>query len=232
MSRCDVVVAAEGIDGLDVKCGDGFADCSLDRIGQVGTYLRGGLDDRQTVFEELRGGLIVFPTLCGLLCHHVVGIRLVFVLDGLSIHDAAQLLQEDVDRTTVEDQVMHIHHQIDLLLSRHDFKAIERSMAQVEGFHKLVLILCQFFLTHLLDRNLHSLLFVNGLHDTLFSVSKVNGHLRMLLHKGFDSLGQGSGVSMLREGNLVGYVIERCLRIFQTVKINSSLSITQWDRGE
>ena len=209
-----------------------MADGSLGGIGQVGTHLSGGLGGRQAFLEELRGCLVVCPTFCCLLCHHIVGVILVFILDSLRIHDAAQLLHEDIDRTTVEYQVMHIHQQIGLLLGSHNLKTIERTVAEVERSYKVVLVLSQFLLAHLLYRYLHSLFQVNGLHNSFFSVSKMNGHLRMLLHKGLDGLCQSSGVSILREGNLVGDVIERCLRIFHAVEIDSSLGITQWNRGE
>ena len=209
MGRCDIVIATESIYSLDVKSRDGLADCTLDGIRQVGTYLRSGLHHRQPFLEKVRSSLIVSPTLGGLFSHHVGSIILVFVFDRLAVHEAAQLLQEDVNRTAIEYQVMHVHQQIGMLFGSHYLKTIKWACAEVEGLHKVLFILRQFLLAHLLERNLNNLLQINGLYDALIAITEMNRHLRMRLDECLDSLGKGCCIFILLELNAEWNIVQR-----------------------
>ena len=225
-------MATKGVYSLDVKSSDSLADSTLAGIRQVGTNLRSGFHHRQPLFEEGRSSLIVCPTFSGLLCCHVCCIILVFGFDRLTVQDTAQLLQEDVGRATVEHKMMHIHQQIGLLLCNHYLKTVERPCTEVEGLHEILFILSQFLLAHLLDGYLCCLLQINGLADAFLAINKVNGHLRMRLDERPDGFGKCCCVRILLELNAIWDIVERRCRILQTVEIDTSLGVAQWDRGE
>ena len=144
-------------------------------------------------------------------------------------------MQEDVNRTTVENEVVHIHQQIGLLFGSHYFEAIERSRAEVERLHKVLFIASQLLLlAHLLDGNLYGLFQIGGLYDALFAITKVNGHLWMCLDKCLDGLGKCCSIRILLELNAVWNIVQRRCRILQTVEIDASLGVGERDtvRGE
>ena len=104
---------------------------------------------------------------------------------------------------------MHIHQQIGLLFGSHYLKTIERARAEVEGLHKVLFILRQFLLAHLLERYLNNLLQINGLYDALIAITEVNRHLPMRLDECLDSLGKGCCICILLELNAEWNIVQR-----------------------
>ena len=129
--------------------------------------------------------------------------------------------------STVEDEVMDIHQQIDMLGSHDDFKAIEYIVGKVEGAHELVFVSGQRLLAHLSDGHLHRMLRVQMLHEACLVLTETNGQLRMFPDECLQGISQRVGVSRRREGYLHRDVVERCRRILQTVEIYSRLRVAQ-----
>ena len=119
------------------------------------------------------------------------------------------MLQEDVNRTTIEHKMMHIHQQIGLLFGSHYLKTIERTRAEVEGLHEVLFILRQFFLAHLFHGYLYHLLQINGLYDALIAIAEVDGHLRMRLDECLDRLGKCCCICILLELNAEWNIVQR-----------------------
>ena len=108
--RRDVVLAAEGVDSLEVQRRvQGTHGTLIQRIGQVCRNLRHTLDSAQSRLEEVAGSGIFLTALCGLLCSHEVGIGEGLGLNLLSVEQLEQLCQEHIERTTVHHEVMDIH---------------------------------------------------------------------------------------------------------------------------
>ena len=229
MGRRHIAIAAEGVYGLDVKSGDGLTDSTLEGIGQVGTNLRSGFHHRQPLLEELGSSLIVCPTLSGLFSCHIGCVTLGFVFNRLTVHDAAQLLQEDVGRATIEHKMMHIHQQIGLLVGNHYLKTIERSCAEVEGLHEILLMLRQLLLAHLLYGYLYSLLPINGLADAFWAITEVDSQLRMGLDERRDSFGKCCRIRILLELDAIWDIVQRRCGILQAVEIDTCLGVGERD---
>ena len=217
MRRGNLVFPTEPIDGINVEWSSCLTDSCLNRIGQVGTNLRCCLNERKTVVEKvfcLLERIAVF----GILLFGDIGcVRKCLVFNGDTIKNITKFPQEKVKGCSVEDKMVDIHQQIDMLLGGDYLKTIERSFAKVEGLDKIVFVCRQIFLAHLFYWNVHNLFWIDGLHNTLFTVTKVNCHLKMMFNESIESINQSSSICSLRESYFVRNIIERCLGVLKTV---------------
>ena len=135
------MLAAEVADGIHVDGRRGHSDDALVmRVRQVRRNLSRSFDGPQATLEVVACSGIVSTFLCLLLCHDEGGIahNLGFYL--ATIHQVAQLTEEDVVRTAVEHEMMEVREQIDLLRCLHNLQPVQRSFVQVEGPYELQLI--------------------------------------------------------------------------------------------
>ena len=129
---------AESLDSLEIQWTiDGFYGTMLQRIGKVGRNLRHTFHLAQTSLEEVACSSVFLATLCGLLCCHKIGIGEGLGFYLLIVHQVAQLIQEQVERSTVEYQVMHIRQEIYAFFSSNNLHTVQRSLSQVKRLDEI-----------------------------------------------------------------------------------------------
>ena len=232
MSRRDLMLAAEVADGIHVNGRGGYSDDALVmRVRQVRRNLSRSFYCPQATLEVIACSGIVSALLCLLLCHdegriaHNLGFYLA------TIHQVAQLMEEDVVRTAVEHEMMEVREQIDLLRRLHNLQPVQRPLVQVEGPYELELIICQLFLAHLSQWDVDRLLQV--LHLSNFGVFclEMNAQLRMSLHKGPQGCGKSLHVGRERERYLQGYIVDSRGGVLHAIHIDTCLGIAQGNLG-
>ena len=115
------------------------------RIGKVCRNFRYTLYLTKSLLEEITCFCIFLTILCFFLRSYEVGISKALRLYLLTVHQVAQLIQEQVERSTVKYQVMHIRQEINIFLSGDNLHAIQRSLSQVkrlDELHHIFLYLC------------------------------------------------------------------------------------------
>ena len=201
------------------------------RVRQVRRNLSRSLDCTQTTLEVVASSGIVSTLLCLLLCHNegCIAHNLGFYL--AAIHQVAQLMEEDVVRTSVEHKMMEVREQIDLLRCLHNLQPVQRPLVQVEGPYELELIVRQLFLAHLGQRDVDGLLQVLHLSNLGVFCLEVYAQLRMSLHKGPQSCGKSLHVGRERERYLQRYVVDSRGGVLHAIHINACLGIGKRDLG-
>ena len=228
MGRRDFLLAAEGCGLFVVGGADGLADESLVvGVGQVGRNLAGTLTSLQLLGKELLGSLEGLALLSLLLVAYEVEIGVGLFLNGLPFESSAYLTNQQVGRTAVEHQMMNVHQQVDGVVGLHDFKAVERSLLQIERSYELVLVFIQFFLLHHAEGYLHGNAALGGLHDGVALGGEVNAELGMLAYHLLYALGQSVGIGTGGVGEQIGDVVDGRSGILQTLEVNTRLGIRQ-----
>ena len=141
----EVVLLAKFLHRVEVHLAEDFADGTLlQRIGQVGGHFGDPFHIAQTLIEEVLGLHVTWRVFSSFLVGNKTSIADGFGLDFLAVHQVAQLVQEQVEGTTIENQVMHIRQEADILLSGDDFHTVQRSLSQVERPYKFYLVFLKF----------------------------------------------------------------------------------------
>ena len=224
----DVVLAAEGLHLFEVERCHNLAGVALLKwVGEVAGHLRHALALSQLGVEEVAGSLMLAASLCLLLFGHEVGIRQVLGLHFTTIHQVAQLMQEEVHRTAVDHQVMDVDQQAYMVLCGDDLEAVQRSLLQVERLHELALIGLQLLCRHRVACDDDFLLRIADLHHVGALAAEVYGELRMQLYQCRERLRQTVGIGVLREGQQCGEVVEGAGRLLQAVHVDAHLRIRQ-----
>ena len=224
--RRDALVAAEGCQSLVVGQTDLLADMTLVvGLRQVGRNLAGTFTGLQTFGKEL---------LCLVECFAVGGLLLVvgkvevgicLTFDLTAFEGIVELTNEEVGRTAIEDEVMHVHQQVDNVARLHHFKAVERCLLEVEGLDKLVLVGCQLLGLHLDDGHFGDDGFVDNLHDGIALGGETHAQLGMQTYDTLDTLHQFSGIGTGRIGEQVGDVVDGGGRVLEALEIDACLGV-------
>ena len=122
---------------------------------------------------------------------------------------------------------MNVHKQIYSLLSLHHLHSAERSFAEIERFHKFVLVGIKFILLHTCNGHFYCQFRVYCLYNVAILYAETNRELRMNPDKCLCSLCQPGSVGILWKGSLYWYVVYGGLRLLYALNINTSLRITQ-----
>ena len=139
-----------------------------------------------------------------LLFGHEVGIRQVLGLHFTTIHQVAQLMQEEVHRTAVDHQVMDVDQQANVVLGGDDLEAVQGSLFQIERLHELALIGLQLLCRHRVACDDDFLLRIADLHHVGALAAEVYGELRMQFYQCRERLSQTVGIGVLRKGQQCG----------------------------
>ena len=226
VGRREVVLPAKGLYLLEVKGCHGLADGSLLLgIGQVGSHFGDTFALAELAVEEVAGFPVVGSTLGCFLLGHKGGKGEVFGLDGLAIHERAKLVEEDVERTAVDDQVVNVGQQADMLLGGDDFEAVERTLFQVERAHELAFVIGELRFGHRVSRDDGLLFRLADLHDVAAFASEVDGEFRMHPHQRLQRLSQSFGVGILREDEQRWNVVNRADGLLHAVDVDTHLGI-------
>ena len=220
------MLAAEVADGIHVDGRRGHSDDAL-----VMRNLSRSFYCPQATLEVVACSGIVSTLLCLLLCHdegriaHNLGVNLA------TIHQVAQLMEEDVVRTAVEHEMMEVGEQIDLLRRLHNLQPVQRPLVQVEGPYELELIVRQLFFAHLRQRDVDGLLEVLHLSNLGVFCLEMNAQLRMSLHECPQSCGKSLHVGRERERYLQGYIVDSRGGVLHAIHINTCLGIGKGNLG-
>ena len=153
-------------------------------------------------------------------------------LDSLALEQITNLLDEQVIRRSVANQVVYIAQQIDGFLGAHDSKTAQEILGQIERLHKGVLVSLQFLfsLQQFTDSEpgyLLHLLAVNALHDAILGGDEMYEQSGVIRHGRPNGLPQGFRRGSQRQTDTQRNVIECGCRILGTFEIDTGLSITQ-----
>ena len=147
--RGDLLLSAEGRHMLVVDRAYDLADKPLlIALGQVGRYLAGSLAGVQLLGEEFLRLCKLLALLGLLLVGHIVEIGVALACNLFALEHVADLVEQQVGRATVKEQVMHIDEQVRTLLSLDDLAAVQWCLLQVERLHKVVFVLLQLITCH------------------------------------------------------------------------------------
>ena len=167
--------ATEGCRFFEIRRTDSLADKALFiRFGQVGRNLTTTLTGLQLLGKELLGSFKVVTLLSLLLVADKVEIGVTLFLNRRSVEHTANLTNQQVGRTSVEQQVMNIHQQVYPTRRLHHLEAIERRLLQVERLYELILVGRQCLIAHLNNRHLHRYAVCQGLHDGIAFSGKMD----------------------------------------------------------
>ncbi len=168
MGRCNLLLPAEGSGPLKVGWADRLTDVALIVcLGQVGRNLAGAFTGLQSLGKELLGSLEVVALFCLLLVGHKVQVAVSLLLDGFALQQCVDLAEQQVGRSAVKDEMVHVDEQINTGGSLDDLGAVERRLLQIEGLHKLVFMFQQFIFTHLDDLHIDRSGTLERLHDSV-----------------------------------------------------------------
>ena len=175
MCRSYLLSAAEGCRFLEI----GRTYCLTDkalfiRLGQVGRDLTTTLTGLQLLGKELLGSLKLVTLLSLLLVVDEVEIGVTFFLDGRTVEHIANLTNQQVGRTSVEQQVMNIHQQVYPARRLYHLEPIKRRLLQVKRLYELILVRRQCLIAHLNNRHLHGYAVCQSLHDGIALSGKMD----------------------------------------------------------
>ena len=232
MSRRDLMLAAEVADGIHVDGRGSYSDDALVmRVRQVRRNLSRSFYCPQATLEVVTCSGIVSTFLCLFLCHDEGGIAHTLGFYLATVHQVAQLMEEDVVRTAVEHEMMEVGEQIDLLCCLYNLQPVQGSLIQVERLHELEFIVRQLVLTHLSQWDVDGLLQVLHLSNLGVFCLEVYAQLRMSLHKGPQGCGKSLHVGRERERYLQGYIVDSRGGVLHAIHINTCLGIGKRDLG-
>ena len=109
--------------------------------------------------------------------------------------------------------MVDIQQQINAAGGLDHFGTVERSLLQVEGTHKLVLVFRQFLLAHFGNVHLYRNTVLGRLDDAVALGREVDSQLGMSFNHTLDGIGQFVGVGSFRVGEQVGDVVDGGSRI-------------------
>ena len=229
--RCDVMLSAEGSGFVEVSRADGFANKALTiSLGQVGRYLAGTLAGLQFLGKELLGRPERIAVFSILLVANEIEVGIALFLDRRTVEYAVELADEQIDRTTVEHQVVDIHQQVCAVLGLHHLEAVEWRLLQVERTDEVLLIRGQLIVGHFRYGNLYGYAVFHRLHNFVSHCRKVNAQLRMSLHHLLDGLCQLVGISAIGIAQETGNVIDGRGGILHALEVDTRLGVAQWNR--
>ena len=179
------------------------------RIGKVRRYFRNTLYLAQSLLEEIACFSIFLTILCSFLCSHKVSIGKALWLYLPAVHQVTQLIQEQVKRSTVEYQMMHISQEIYILFSSDNLHAIQRSLSQVKRLDELHHVFLYFGFAYLALFNHNRLVNINYLYDFAFLTVEMHVELRVGLDDGLYRLLKQLNICSLWETYCCRDVIHR-----------------------
>ena len=128
MGRRDVVLLAESLYGAEVQRTEYIAwQTVIHGVGEVRWHLNAAFYAAQTLLEERLCLEITRTTLCSLLVSHEIGITDDLCLYLLTVHQVAQLSEEQVERAAIDNEVMHVGKEKHILSATDNIHTIERT---------------------------------------------------------------------------------------------------------
>ena len=203
-------------------------------IGEVGLDLSDTLYAGQTLREEILSGFEGLAIFSGFLLRHELRIRAHLGFYLFAFQQVADLMDEEVVRGAVANEMVDIAQQIQVLLRAHDDEPEEQVFLQIERLYKLMfesvhLRLFERFLGYVDSCFVHHLL-VNRLDDIGFLGRKMYKQFGVVHHRLAHGLPQCVGLYLQRHLRTDGHVIERRGRVLHALKIDAELSKAQGHR--
>ena len=200
-------------------------------IGEVGLNLGDTLYAGQTLREEILSGFEGLAIFSGFLLCHKLRIRTHLGFDLLAFQQVADLMDEEVVRRTVANEMVDIAQEIEVLLCAHDEETEEQVFLQIERLYKLMfesvhLRLFEFFFWNVDMRLVHHLL-VDGLDDIGFPGGEMDEELGVVEYRLAYGLPQCVGLYIQGHLNTDGHVIKRRGRVLHALEIDTELSKAQ-----
>ena len=171
------------------------------------------------------GGSVFLAAFSGFLrCHEVgIGERLGFNL--LAVEQVEQLREEHVEGTTIDHEVMHVHHQVNPLLGRGNFYVVERSLPQIERLDEFPLVLGHVFLLVLALGDFDRLVEVHNLDDFASFASEMSLQHGVRLDERLHCLDKQRNVHVFGETGDDRRVVDGGFGIFDRVHIDTHLCV-------
>ena len=209
MSRCNLLLAAEGDGFVIVGKADSFSDESLSvGLGKVGRNFTCPFTTLQLFCKELLGRTEFFCLLSCLLVGHKVEISIGFLFNRLTFKNRTNLSDEQVGRPAVKDQMMKIYQKMYRLFGLYNSKPVKGNFLQVEWSDKISLVLSQLLFSHLCDRYCHRNAILCGLYDCVSFGGEMYIQFGMRLCSLLNSISQSLCISLSGEGEQVRDVVE------------------------
>ena len=226
VGRCDLLLAAEGCHTIMVDGTDNLADKALfGALGQVGGNLAGSLTCLQLLGKELLCLCKLLALLGLLLVGDIVEIGVALSGNVLALEHVTDLVEHQVGRPAVKQQMMHIDEQVRALGRLDHLAAVQWRLLQVERLHKVVLVLLQLVVCHALDGHLHRHRAVEGLDDGVALGGEVHVQLGMRLKHTLHGLCKLLSIDTGRIAEQIGNVIDGGGGILQALIVDSRLGV-------
>ena len=200
-------------------------------VGEVRLDLGDGLDAGETLGEEGLSSLEGLTIFSSFLLRHELKIGAHLGFDLLALQQVAYLVDEEVVRGAVANEVVDVAQEIEVLLRAHDDETEEEVFLQVERLHELMLEgvhlrLFECFLGYV-DGSFVHLLGVDGLDDLGFLGGKMHEEFGVVEHCLAHGLPQCVGLYVQGHLSTDGHVIERGGRVLHALEIDAHLSEAQ-----
>ena len=228
MRRRDAPLTAESVNRLEVqRAEDRLSDALILGIGEVGRHFRDALHPAQTLLEEVAGGSVFSAVFRSLLRRNEVGVGERLGLYPSTVHQRAQLVQEEVERSAVEDEVVYIGQEIDALGGLDNLHAVERSLPQVEGLDELLHILLHCSLVHPALSYDDRLFDVDHLNDVAALAVEMHAELGMRLDDRLHGGGELLDIGAAGETDGRRNVVDRRGGLLHAIHIDTHLRVRQ-----